>query len=114
MGGLMAMKPKGPQPSKPKIKPGKKMRKVFWGRVLLPVSAADSSKIIWSKLSDAKFDQSEFMNLFCDKPPASKGGAGGVAAAAKPKKTVVRALDDKRSNAIGSKKIMKMLPCHDF
>jgi len=106
-----------PQPTKPVITPSQKMKPFYWKRLLNDPKAPS----IWSSVKEVEFDVNEFEALFSQKKPGSAGGskagkgpkADGVAASSSSssssKPSVVRVLDQKRSQevAIASRSMPK-------
>jgi len=57
-----------PKPTKPVIKPSKKMKAYQWRRVLHePKEKKNRVHIIWDDIEEAKLDQAEVETLFEDK-----------------------------------------------
>ena len=90
-------------PSKPKIKPKKKMRAVYWKRMLIDRDA--STETVWSNLVPFKIDEDELCAVFA-KARKVKPKQNGSRVNPKTKKSrkgrkrLVRCLDEKRSNAL--------------
>ena len=108
-------------PTKPEIRPGTKMKPIFWKRIL---TSAAPGETWWETLPEAAVDTTALETVFGQKarPKPSGGGRGGNAGgdddagpssgpAAAPKVTSV--LDGKRSNAI-SFMLAKLPPMDDL
>lgn len=119
----MPLAPRGPgaggaakkssKPKKPAVKPGRKMRGLFWNRI--PDKTVD--KTLWKGLSDegVKLDVADLEGLFCaDDPNKGKGGASASpkkASSGKKKSGPVLLLDGKRQQNAGiALARMKMKP----
>ena len=58
-------RPGVPRPTKPVIRPVKKLNNFNWRRVLLVPQGAPGKKVnIWDDVSEAKLNQEEFEELF--------------------------------------------------
>lgn len=102
--------PRALVPRKPVVKPVKKLKKVHWNRVILPLQGPET---VWSSIKEVNFDADEFEDEFAEKTVATKmkaavGGAAEDDDSKKSKKQAVRILDAKRSNAIAI--LMSSLP----
>ena len=105
----------GPKPTKPVVTPEAKMKNLHWKRYLLDPGADADKASIWWKLPEVPFDRAEFESKFAQKSAAkprgeaidAAGGAGGKGAAST-KVVLLKALEPKRSNAIGI--MMSTLP----
>ena len=90
-----------PGPTKPKIKPGKKMKPLFWTKI----PAAKIRSTVWVDFDESGIDikRKEFEDLFC-KPSKKKvpaGGESGSSGASKPKNKKISYLDGKRQQNAG-------------
>eukprot|EP00468_Gymnochlora_sp_CCMP2014_P002561 CAMPEP_0167760920 /NCGR_PEP_ID=MMETSP0110_2-20121227/11863_1 /TAXON_ID=629695 /ORGANISM="Gymnochlora sp., Strain CCMP2014" /LENGTH=1138 /DNA_ID=CAMNT_0007647503 /DNA_START=14 /DNA_END=3430 /DNA_ORIENTATION=- len=112
-GGLLMSLGAGPpklQPSKPKIKPQKKMRGVFWKRIIVEQNKRDTSMAtIWHKLNEIEFNENELLQSFATPSKKKKKNKGvSTSSSVSPrarglkfgKKAKMRVLDSKRSNAL--------------
>ena len=60
---------KGPQPTKPVIKPSKKLKAFFWKRVILAEDAPPSA--LWKQIPEPPINVDEIVELYADnKAPA--------------------------------------------
>jgi hypothetical protein len=85
-------------PRKAAVKPGAKLRSLFWTRVL--VDPAGEPDNIWATLEEPKFDATTIDSIFCVKQ-AVKEEAPMAAAAAKAAKQTISFLDGKRNQSVG-------------
>jgi len=91
------MVPKGPQPTKPKIKLKVKVKPLQWTRMLiLPESNPDRPDLVWNNIKEPKIDIDEITSLFSVKKKAETQ-------VIQRKQTVVKKtfLDSKRAQEVG-------------
>lgn len=97
--------PRGPQPTKPVIKPMRKMKALHWTRLLLPPGAADS---IWQAVDKIapkvapKVPAEEIDGLFADVKAPKAGDASAAAAAAADGSSVSASASPSSSSVSGS------------
>jgi hypothetical protein len=66
--GMMGARPGVPKPTKPVIRPTKKLQNFNWRRVLvLPKDAPGKKSNLWDDIEEAKLDMDEFEELFENK-----------------------------------------------
>ena len=53
---------KGLQPTKPEIKPSKKLKALFWHRLILPEDAL--STCLWKQIKEAQVNVEEIVELY--------------------------------------------------
>ena len=62
---------RGPQPTKPVIKPTKKMKGFFWKRIIVDPNSKDDT--MWNNIKEVPMDQADIEEHFHDK----RAGGGG-------------------------------------
>lgn len=103
----------GPVVTKKEVKPAKKMKNIFWSRVLIS-NTPHGEETIWNLLDDTKVDVDQVVELFAAKASASaiakSTSTASVASSGGSSRppTRVRVLDDKRHKAIAI--MMRQLP----
>jgi len=96
------------QPTKPVVKPNKKMKPLFWNRIILKQDKKEGNSF-WKNVDELDFDIAELEENFTSSSPAKKLGGTGEDGEPKKASTKPKSLLEKtRSNAIAI--MMKSLP----
>ncbi|MES1922325.1 hypothetical protein MHBO_003833, partial [Bonamia ostreae] len=89
---------------KKRVKPRKRMKPLFWNKIVLSKEELDKKEVIWAKMEEVKINKKAFENLFCIK----KKNARGKNKKSKTKKDkeddtsgIKCVLGGKKSNAVG-------------